>query len=61
MSYSHDPEFTYAFLPNATTNSSATLEVDLFQEIITTGAECERHVGDQYRNYGQNLMLNVAL
>ena len=61
MSYSHDQEFTSAFLPNATTNPSTTSEVDPFQEIISTGAEYERHVGDQYRNHGQNLMLNVAL
>ncbi len=61
MSYSHDQEFTYKFLPNATTNLSATSEVVFFQEIISTGAKNKRHVGDQYQNYGQNLMLNVAL
>ncbi len=41
MSYSHDQEFTYAFLPNATTNLSATSEVDPFQEIVSTVAEYE--------------------
>lgn len=61
MSYSHDQEFTYAFLPNATTNPSATSEVDPSQEIITMEAEYERHAGNKYRNHGQNLMLNVAL
>lgn len=61
MSYSHDQEFTYAFLPNATTNPSATSEVDPSQEIITMETEYERHASDQYRNHGQNLMLNVAL
>ena len=61
MSYSHDQEFTYAFLPNATTNSPAALEPDLPQEVTVTEAQYERHAGDQYRNHGQNLTLNVAL
>ncbi len=61
MSYSHEKEFTYAFLPNATTKPSAISEVDTFQEIISTRAEYERHVGDKYRNHGQNLMFDVAL
>ncbi len=33
--YSHNQEFTYTFLPNATTNSSDTSKVDTFQEIIS--------------------------
>ena len=61
MSYSHDQEFTYAFLPNTTTNPSAISEVDPSHEIKSTEAEYERHAGDLYQNHGQNLMLNVAL
>lgn len=60
MSYSHDQEFAYAFLPNATINPSAASEVYPSQE-IKTEAKYERHAGDQYQNHGQNLMLDVAL
>ncbi len=38
MSYSHDQEFTYAFLPNATTDLPAALEPDLPQEVTVTEA-----------------------
>ncbi len=61
MSYSHDQEFTYTFLPNATTNSPAALEPDLPQKVTVTEAQYKRHAGDQYQNHGQNLTLNVAL
>lgn len=49
MSYSHDQEFTYAFLPNSITNSPPALELDLPQEATVTEAQYERHAGDQYR------------
>lgn len=60
MNYSHDQEFTYAFLPNATINPSAASEVYPSQE-IKTEAKYERHAGDQYQNHGQSLILDVAL
>lgn len=49
MSYSHDQEFTYAFLPNSITNSPPVLGLDLPQEATVTEAQYERHAGDQYR------------
>lgn len=61
MSYSYDQEFTYLFLPNATTNPSAISEVDPFYEIKSTEAEYKRYAGNLYQNLGQNSMLNVAL
>ena len=63
MSYSHDPEFTYAFLSSTTTKPPAIPEVDLLHNSKSTEPETDydRHAGDQYRNHGQNLMLNVAL
>ncbi len=61
MSYSLAQDFTYAILPNATTNSPAALEPDLPQEVTITEAQYERHKGDQYRNHGQKLTLKVAL
>lgn len=38
MSYSHNQEFTYAFLPHATTNSPPALDLDLPQNVMDTDA-----------------------
>lgn len=38
MSYSHNEEFTYAFLPYTTTKSPLTLDLDHIQNEIDIGA-----------------------
>lgn len=48
MSYSHNQKFTYMFLPNATTNLSAILEVDSSYKIKSIKAKYEKHAGNLY-------------
>ena len=49
------------FLPNATTNPSAIIEVDPSYGIKSTMAKYEKYAGNLYQNHGQNLMFDVTL
>ncbi len=53
MSFSDDPNFTYNFLAQQFTKKNIDGGKSSF--------EYDRHLGDQYQNHGQSLMLNTAI
>lgn len=61
ISYSQNQDFIYVFLLNATTNPSTISKIDPSHKIKLIKLEYKRYARDLYRNYGQNLMLNITL
>ena len=53
MSFSEDPNFTYDFLAQRFTGKNIDREESF--------SEYDGHSGDQYRNHGQNHMLDTAI
>ena len=59
MSYLTGSNFKNHSISTRPRQTSTSLELEILQEI--TEAKYERHSGDQYRKYGQNLILSTAL